>query len=69
MFDATVRFGDLLVMTGFLVGGWKMGTAFRDDIRDLKNTVYGSDKPPVEGLVRTVKRLERVHFRRHDDAV
>ena len=59
MFDTTVHLGDVLVMLGFLGGGWKIATAFRDDVRDLKLVVYGSKEPPVLGLVSRVERLEK----------
>jgi hypothetical protein len=61
MFDLTIHLGDLLVAVGFAIGGWRIGTAFRDEIRGLRQTVYGSIEPPVEGLVSMV--------RRHDDSI
>jgi hypothetical protein len=59
MFDATVHLGDLLVAGGFALGGWRLGVAFRDEIRGLRQTVYGSQEPPVEGLVAKVNRHEQ----------
>ncbi len=61
MFDLTIHLGDVLVALGFAIGGWRIGTAFRDQIRGLHQTVYGSIEPPVEGLVSMV--------RRHDDSI
>ena len=61
MFDTTIHLGDLLVALGFAFGGWRIGIAFRDEIRGLRQTVYGSIEPPVEGLVSMV--------RRHDDSI
>lgn len=58
MLDTTIHLGDVLVMLGFLGGGWKIASAFRDDVRNLKTTVYGSKEPPVTGLVQRVTRLE-----------
>lgn len=64
MMDLTVHLGDLLVAAGLAVGGWRVGVVFRDQIRGLHQTVYGSIEPPVEGLVkgfaRHEKALERV---------
>ncbi len=56
MFDTTVHLGDLLVAAGFAVGGWRIGITFRDEIRGLRQTVYGSLEPPVDGLVHVVDR-------------
>lgn len=59
MFDTTIHLGDVLVMLGFLGGGYKIASTFRDDVRDLKQTVYGSKVPPVLGLVTRVETLEK----------
>lgn len=56
MIDATVHLGDLIMGLGFAIGGWRVGIAFRDEIRGLRQTVYGSKEPPVEGLVTKVER-------------
>lgn len=58
MFDLTVHLGDLLMAGAFLGGGYKIATTIRDDMRGLKQTVYGSRVPPVTGLVTRVERLE-----------
>lgn len=63
MFDLTIHLGDVLVATGFLVGGYRMATTIRDDMRGLKQTVFGSKEPPVQGLVDRVDRLEKVVVR------
>lgn len=64
MFDATIHLGDLLVAAGsvggFLWAGGRVAAIFRDDVRGLKQTVYGSEQPPVEGLVKVVERHEEV---------
>lgn len=59
VFDATIHLGDLLVCGGFAFGGWRIGIAFRDEIRGLRQTVYGSVEPPVEGLVKIAERHEK----------
>lgn len=58
MLDTTIHLGDLLVAGGFAFGGWRLGIAFRDEIRGLRQTVYGSIEPPVEGLVSIARRHE-----------
>lgn len=63
MFDLTVHLGDVLVAAGFAFGGWRMGISFRDEIRALHQTVYGSIEPPVEGLVRIAERHEKTILR------
>jgi hypothetical protein len=62
MFDTTIHLGDVLVAAGFLIGAYRIAATFRDDMRDLKQTVYGSKQPPVEGLVEKVDRHERTLF-------
>lgn len=58
-FDATIHLGDVLVALGFALGGWRIGVAFRDQIRALHQTVYGSVEPPVFGLVGRMRRVEK----------
>lgn len=61
MIDMTIHLGDVLIALGLAAGGWRMAITFRDEIRGLRQTVYGSKEPPVEGLVEASKR--------HDDAI
>ncbi len=58
MIDTTIHIGDLIVAGGLAIGGWRMAVSFRDEMRGLRQTVYGSKEPPVEGLVSSVERLE-----------
>lgn len=60
MIDTTIHLGDVLVAVGFVVGGWRFAFAVRDKMRGLEQTVYGSEQPPVEGLVKAVDRHEQV---------
>lgn len=60
MLDTTIHLGDVLVAAGFAFGGWRLGIAFRDEIRGLRQTVYGSIEPPVEGLVHISERHEKI---------
>lgn len=60
MLDLTVHLGDVLIAGGLAAGGWRIAVTFRDEIRGLRQTVYGSIEPPVEGLVKTVDRHDRV---------
>lgn len=50
--------GDVILALGLAASGWFWALAFRDEMRDMKKTVYGSKEPPVEGLVPTVERHE-----------
>lgn len=59
MFDTTIHLGDVIIAIGFLGGAYKIAATFRDDMRGLKQTVYGSEMPPVEGLVKQVERHEK----------
>ena len=59
MFDTTIHLGDLIVAGGFLLGGGRFAWAIGNKLRALDQTVYGSDQPPVEGMVKMT--------RRHDD--
>lgn len=60
MLDMTVHLGDVLVAVGFALGGWRLGVSFRDEIRGLRQTVYGSIEPPVEGLVHIADRHDKI---------
>lgn len=57
--DFTIRIGDVLMAGGFLLGGWRFAFIVRDEMRGLRQTVYGSIEPPVEGLVTIAKRHEK----------
>lgn len=59
-FDTTINLGNVLVAVGFAIGGWRIGISFRDEMRGLRQTVYGSLEPPVEGLVHTVDRHDKI---------
>lgn len=59
MFDSTIHLGDLLMALGMAIGGWRLGIHFRDQIVALRATVYGSQEPPVEGLVAVTQRHEK----------
>lgn len=59
-FDPTINLGNLITAIGFAVGGWRLGVSFRDELRGLRQTVYGSIEPPVEGLVKVAERHERI---------
>jgi hypothetical protein len=58
MFDSTIHLGDLLVAAAFLGGGFRMAAKYGQDMRNMKLTIFGSDEPPVEGLVAQVRRLD-----------
>ena len=58
MVDMSVHLVDVLMAVGMAVGGWRIAITFRDEIRSLRQTVYGSIEPPVEGLVTKVARHE-----------
>lgn len=58
-FDPTINLGNVITAVGFALGGWRIGVSFRDEIRGLRQTVYGSIEPPVEGLVKIAERHER----------
>lgn len=60
MIDYQLHISDLLLAIGMAIGGWRMGMAFRDEIKGLRQTVYGSLEPPVEGLVNIVRRHDKV---------
>ena len=57
-FDSTIRLSDIVVAGTIAIAGWRFVEAIRDEMRDLKKTVYGSLEPPVEGLVSSVKRID-----------
>jgi len=59
-FDATINLGNVLVAIGFAIGGWRIGISLRDEMRGLRQTVYGSIEPPVEGLVHIVDRHDKI---------
>lgn len=59
--DLNIRLGDVLMVASFLAGGWRFAFVIRDEMRGLRQTVYGSIEPPVEGLVKVVQR--------HDDCL
>lgn len=59
-FDPTINLGNLITAIGFALGGWRLGVSFRDELRGLRQTVYGSIEPPVEGLVKVAERHEKV---------
>lgn len=59
-FDPTINLGNLITAIGFALGGWRLGVSFRDEVRGLRQTVYGSIEPPVEGLVKITDRHDKV---------
>lgn len=63
-FDSTVRLSDIVVAGTILLAGWRFVNVIRDEMRDLKKTVYGSVEPPVEGLVSSIKRID-AHVTEH----
>lgn len=55
MISWDINVGNIVTFAGFVLGGYKFAVTVRDELTNLKKTVYGSVEPPVDGLVQQVK--------------
>lgn len=60
IFDLTIHLDNVLTTAAIAFGGLRVAIVFRDQIRGLHQTVYGSLEPPVEGLVATARRHDEI---------